>query len=43
MLKNSTDEAIAMFQKAISTNPENTLAKNNLAWAQDVKAKATLK
>jgi protein O-mannosyl-transferase len=40
MMKNQVDDAIAIFQKAIAMNPDDQLAKNNLAWAMGEKAKA---
>lgn len=40
MMKNQVEDAIALFKKAIDLEPGNQLAKNNLAWALDEKAKA---
>ena len=40
MSKQQYDSAIKYFQKAIDSNPNDQLAKNNLAWAMDEKIKA---
>ena len=37
MMKGQTDDAIALFKKALELEPGNQLAKNNLAWALDSK------
>ena len=41
MMKGQIDDAIALFKKAIEYEPNNQLAKNNLAWAQGEKAKTS--
>jgi tetratricopeptide (TPR) repeat protein len=43
MMKNQVDDAIAIFKKAVAMNPDDQLAKNNLAWATDEKTKASIK
>ncbi len=40
MLKKKYREAIIIFKRAVDKNPENTLGKNNLAWAMDELEKA---
>lgn len=39
MMKKQFDDAIALFKKASEMEPENQIAKNNLAWALDEKGK----
>jgi protein O-mannosyl-transferase len=39
MMKNQVDDAIALFKKALELEPQNQLAKNNLAWALGEKEK----
>ena len=40
MMKHQVDDAIALFKQAIEYEPNNQLAKNNLAWALSEKKKA---
>jgi tetratricopeptide (TPR) repeat protein len=42
MMKRQVDDAIALFKKAVELEPENQLAKNNLAWALGEKEKMKL-
>jgi tetratricopeptide (TPR) repeat protein len=39
MMKKQIDDAIVLFNKAIALEPENQVAKNNLAWALSEKEK----
>jgi len=39
MMKGQTDDAIALFKKALELEPGNQLAKNNLVWALDEKSR----
>jgi tetratricopeptide (TPR) repeat protein len=43
MMKNQYDDAIALFKKVIELDPNNQLAKNNLAWGMDEKNKNSSK
>ena len=43
MMKNQIDDAAALFKKALALEPDNALAKNNLAWAMGEKDKAAQK